>query len=112
MFNPGFYDPYTREFYVVEKKEDLNGLKNLFPGTLFGIFIESSPTEVNHFRSVYSSLDLLGDVGGLHEILLIMANLLVSSFGQVTIFNQLIVKLFFTMPRTKPQDVNFSLDDP
>ena len=87
MFNPGFYNPYTKEFYAVEKKADFSGLKNIFPGVLFGIFIESSSTEVNHSRSVYSALDFLGDVGGLNGILTILVNLLIGSFGQVTLIN-------------------------
>ena len=107
MFNPGFGEPYTKEFYVVQKQADVNGLSNLFPGTLFGILIGSSSTEVTHSRSVYTIMTFLANVGGLNDRLIILGNFLIGSFSQVALINTLIAKLFYK----KPQEVNFSLDD-
>ena len=48
--------------------------------SLGGFHIEMSLDEVKNIRSIYSTLDLLGDVGGLYSILLDVGKILVMVF--------------------------------
>ena len=48
--------------------------------SLGGFHIEMSLDEVKNIRSIYSTLDLLGDVGGLYSILLDVGKILIMVF--------------------------------
>ena len=48
--------------------------------SLGGFHIEMSLDKVKNIRSIYSTLDLLGDVGGLFAILLDSGNILIMVF--------------------------------
>ena len=49
-------------------------------------------------RSVYSGLDLLGDIGGLYGILHLLANFFVKYTNVSRLFNAIVTKLYFGMP--------------
>ena len=44
-------------------------LKSPFPGAVSGIFVHMSLDEIKHSRTIYGTLDLLGDIGGLSDML-------------------------------------------
>ena len=44
-------------------------MKSPFPDTIAGLFVHMSLDQIKHSRTIYGTLDLLGDVGGLSDIL-------------------------------------------
>ena len=50
---------------------------------LGGFFISFDSEHVNHTRSIYSALDFLGDVGGLHDMLKLVAEVLLSLWSLI-----------------------------
>ena len=49
------------------------------PDSITGFAIVFSPEKLNNTRSIYNFLDFLGDVGGLFDMLCIVANILLST---------------------------------
>ena len=63
---------------------------------------ETSPDDINHTRSVYTTLDLLGDVGGLLDMCVLIAKILWSIIYTISgseINHYLITRLFFRNSR-------------
>ena len=59
---------------------------------------ETSPDDINHNRSVYTSLDLLGDVGGLLDMCILIAKIIWSIIFTISgseINRYLLTHLFF-----------------
>ena len=60
--------------------------------------IGANTEKVAFNRSVYSGLDLLGDIGGLYGILHLLANFFVNYSNVGSLFNFIVTKLYFDMP--------------
>ena len=50
---------------------------------LAGFYISFDSKHVNHTRSIYSALDFLGDVGGLYDMLKLVAEVLLSLWSLI-----------------------------
>ena len=70
------------------------GLESVFPDVIKGIRILHSPKRIYYKRSIYNTLDLIGDVGGLLGGLNVSIKYLVYYFNSSHIVNSLFTKLF------------------
>ena len=52
-------------------------------GKLGGLFVSFDSEIVKHTRSIYSVLDFLGDVGGLYDMLKLVAEVLLSVWSLI-----------------------------
>ena len=73
-------EPIQSEYYTVEFKERTF---SHFKDSLFTLSIGMSSDIVVHHRSIYNALDLLGDIGGLLDMLLIIGQMVLICFTAV-----------------------------
>ena len=71
-------NPRTAEYFTVTNRKDFYKV----PDSFTGFNVVFATTKINNTRSIYNFLDFLGDVGGLFDMLCIVATvlLLVSTF--------------------------------
>ena len=67
------FNPREEEFYTTTKNNISWELT--VPDILGGYFVILAPEKLSNTRSIYSALDFLGDVGGLFDMLCIVAKL-------------------------------------
>ena len=82
--------------------------------SLGGFHIEMSLDKVKNIRSIYSTLDLLGDVGGLYSILLDVGKILVVVFTFFTgssMDKYLKVNIFTQQARERKSSVKHTSSD-
>ena len=72
-------------------------LKSPFPGAISGVFVHMSLDEIKHSRTIYGTLDLLGDIGGLQDILFQIGGYVVTfiSFFTGSSLNSLLIAAIF-----------------
>ena len=72
--------PREAEFYVVNTDDADFSFQD---GVIAGFLISFNPEIVHHTRSIYSALDFLGDIGGLYDMLKIVAEVLLSVWSLI-----------------------------
>ena len=110
-------DLFPLEIEFFRLKEGLQFNDGRFEDSFGGFQIQMSLDIVNHNRSIYSFLDLLGDVGGLFSILLSLSQIIVSMaafiFG-ISYENHLVKNIFkrdtFQLPFEAPDHSNNAIE--
>ena len=67
----------------------------IFESRIWGINFSAGTKKITSSRSVYTALDLLGDVGGLYGMLSLIAGSIVSAFNDNYLFNNLVSLVFY-----------------
>ena len=94
----GLSDPVTKTYYVLEDKPyAMRPRANRNKQTLFALDFVLSKDQTFHKRSIYTILDILGDVGGLLDGLRILGGVVMSiyTFAVRNPLNTFLVKSLF-----------------
>jgi len=64
------------EFYDLSETEIYNTYKKLSPNKIYEVHLQLQSQQVRNDRKVYSLLELIGDLGGVFEIIILTLNFL------------------------------------
>jgi len=91
LFN-GFIPGLTKTKQFIAKDSDANRMFDT--GHVFALFLSLKGEQKLYKRKVYSLLDMMGDIGGLHDALFLLASFLIGSYNASMLELALVRKLF------------------
>ena len=89
--------------YHIKHSENSNARTPSHFKAIHGVGFMPSPKQISHSRSVYTFIDLLGDIGGLYGLMQLFVGQIVGPLSQFNLFNSL-VRQIFLQQEANPQN--------
>ena len=64
------------------------------PGSLFAFIYTFSGEVIEHERSIYTFMDLIGDLGGVNDLIVLFVSIFMGSISQISFFTKIMGKLY------------------
>lgn len=94
---------YEGEYFTVEHEMVRNVVREAEPETFFSSILWISPNIYSHARSIYGWIDLLGDLGGVTEVIMICFGFILFPISEFSFILKASKK--FYLARTKMNDL-------
>ena len=64
------------------------------PGSLFAFIYTFSGEVIEHDRSIYTFMDLIGDLGGVNDLIVLFVSIFMGSISEHSFFSKIMGKLY------------------
>ena len=87
-------ESYSGTFFDKDRQESLVGPYDRDNRLLYTYVFTISSERIKHERSVYTFMDLIGDLGGVHEIFVIFLSIFLGPVSEFSFITKILGKLY------------------